>query len=92
MATYKDSAGNEYTDGIDPDADITAPIPPAPPPIPQPLYAPLAQPRTAHRCPVCGGRGIVPTGFYDTTSGYYTTTTTAPEGCRSCGGRGVVWG
>jgi len=39
-------------------------------------------PKTPHKCPVCGGRGIVPNGFY--TSQYGMTSNTAPEQCRSC--------
>lgn len=42
------------------------------------------------KCPVCGGNGIVSNGFYNQTSGYWSTTTTAPETCRSCNGQGYV--
>ena len=45
-----------------------------------------------HRCPVCGGSGLVPEGFYLQTSGYWSTTGTMMEQCRTCGGTGVVWG
>ena len=45
-----------------------------------------------HRCPVCNGNGSVPNGFYAQTSGHWSTTSTAPETCRSCGGTGIVWG
>lgn len=39
------------------------------------------------RCrPVCGGNGIVSNGFYNT----WVTSTTAPEQCRSCNGKGYV--
>lgn len=38
--------------------------------------------KTPHKCPVCGGRGIVPNGFY--TAQYGMTSNTAPENCRSC--------
>lgn len=90
-----DTAGNEYDDGIDPSRESTVPTRPLLPtqlgqPA-QPLYAPLGRTGTPHVCPVCGGRGRVPTGFYDSTSGYYTTVTTAPESCRSCAGTGVIW-
>jgi len=47
---------------------------------------------TPHCCPVCRGNGIVPNGFYNQTSGYWTTNSTAPDTCRSCQGTGVVWG
>src|SRR5438876_30914 len=45
----------------------------------------------AQVCPVCGGRGIVPVGFYDL--GYPTSAgeaKTVPEPCRSCHGRGFL--
>jgi len=40
-----------------------------------------------HVCPVCSGRGNVPSGFY-----YGGTTTNAFEECRACNGKGVLWG
>lgn len=43
--------------------------------------------RVPHRCPVCEGRGFLPSGFYAGAS----SASTAPEGCRSCRGTGVVW-
>lgn len=43
------------------------------------------------KCPVCGGTGLVPHGFYDTTTGLYTSTSTLPDQCRSCSGTGIVW-
>lgn len=45
-------------------------------------------------CPVCGGRGLVPKGFYDVLPGYHrggSCTVLTPEQCRSCGGQGFVW-
>lgn len=43
------------------------------------------------RCPVCGGKGLVPNGFYLAVgTSYYSTTSTSPETCRSCGGRGYI--
>lgn len=42
-----------------------------------------------YKCPVCEGRGTVPADFY--TPGYYTANT-APCVCKSCGGKGVIWG
>lgn len=42
-------------------------------------------------CPVCGGKGLVPTGFYTAVgTPYYSTTSTSPETCRSCGGKGYI--
>lgn len=47
---------------------------------------------SAQVCPVCGGKGIVPNGFYISVgaSNYYTTNSTASETCRSCGGKGYI--
>ena len=42
-----------------------------------------------YRCPVCGGRGIVPNGFYSFFAD--STTATTGEACRTCGGKGVIW-
>lgn len=47
-------------------------------------------PRTWQRCPVCGGNGLVPIGFYGQTSGQWASTSTGPEKCRTCNGRGIV--
>lgn len=44
---------------------------------------------TPYKCPVCGGTGIVPNGFYSQTSGQWSSA--SPETCRSCGGTGIVW-
>ena len=43
----------------------------------------------AFRCPVCGGRGVVPGGFYSNLG--ISATAAGPERCRSCDGTGVVW-
>ena len=43
-----------------------------------------------HRCPVCGGNGLVPNGFYRQTSGNWVTTDATPEQCKSCNGIGIV--
>jgi len=42
-------------------------------------------------CPVCGGNGLVPNGFYSQTSGCWTTASISPEVCRSCNGTGVIF-
>lgn len=47
--------------------------------------------RTPHKCPICNGRGIVPGGFYNSTSDTWTSSTTS-EPCRQCGGSGIIWG
>lgn len=42
-------------------------------------------------CPICGGKGLVPNGFYTAVGAlYYGTTSTSPETCRSCGGKGYI--
>jgi len=43
-------------------------------------------------CPVCGGNGLVPNGFYSQTGGQWSTSNFSPETCRSCDGTGIVWG
>jgi len=43
-----------------------------------------------HKCPVCDGNGIVDTGFYTQTSGYWTSTG-GTEMCQACNGAGIVW-
>lgn len=50
------------------------------PPAPQPMYVIQA-------CPVCEGRGNMPAGFYGRMA---VGTGTAPEGCQSCDGRGLL--
>lgn len=48
---------------------------------------------SAQVCPVCGGKGLVPNGFYDVSSNLdsvYKTTSATPETCRSCGGKGYI--
>lgn len=58
-----------------------------------PQYVNVFDPRsksTPYRCPVCEGRGIVPLFFYNLTG---TAGTTAEnQQCRTCGGRGILWG
>ena len=42
-------------------------------------------------CPVCGGKGLVPNGFYLLGGTWqYSTTNISPETCRSCGGKGYI--
>ena len=45
---------------------------------------------TVEKCPVCGGNGLVPDGFYYQTSGNWPTSGTGGETCHSCGGKGYV--
>ena len=44
----------------------------------------------AQCCPVCGGNGLVPNGFYNQTSGQWTSCSTLPGTCRTCNGTGVI--
>ena len=41
-----------------------------------------------HLCPVCGGRGTMPAGFYSDAG---LTSSTASETCKTCKGEGVLW-
>ena len=45
-----------------------------------------------HVCPVCTGRGKVHSGFYTSFGQTGLTNSTAPEQCKSCGGKGIIWG
>ena len=56
------------------------------------LIADVSKSLAPHRCPVCNGNGLVPNGFYMQTSGYWSTSDSALETCRSCNGSGIVWG
>ena len=51
---------------------------------------PQTEPKQPYCCPVCGGRGKVPAGFYDVW-GKTTNTTNLTDTCRTCGGTGIVW-
>ena len=42
------------------------------------------------KCPVCGGNGLVPNGFYLTATGHWISSSTAPEPCRACAGQGFI--
>lgn len=46
--------------------------------------------REVRCCPVCGGNGIVSNGFYNHTGNTWVASTTTPEQCRSCNGKGYV--
>jgi hypothetical protein len=43
------------------------------------------------KCPVCEGRGIVPGGFYNSLGNTWFADTIS-ETCRSCNGKGIIWG
>jgi hypothetical protein len=45
-----------------------------------------------YKCPVCEGRGTVPSGFYNQgTWGTWVVSAWGVEMCRSCQGTGVLW-
>ena len=41
------------------------------------------------KCPVCEGRGQVPSGFYTGMGGVVSTVS---ERCQTCHGTGIIWG
>lgn len=47
-----------------------------------------------YKCPVCNGKGQVPSGFYNVhvPGVVFTSTTNVSETCRSCGGSGIIYG
>lgn len=47
--------------------------------------------RKPYRCPICGGSGIVDSGFYNRTTQEWTSCG-GTETCRACAGTGIVWG
>ena len=47
------------------------------------------QSKKPHTCPVCGGRGSMPVNFYDRADATFNT---GPVQCKTCLGRGVIWG
>lgn len=85
--------GDDWSD-VDP-PDIVTPVPTWPEPMfPYPqTHGPLNPvPRISpHRCPVCGGSGRVPYGFYEVVDQYGSTSIPTPEKCRTCDGTGVLW-
>ncbi len=42
-----------------------------------------------HVCPICDGRGYLPSNFYNKSSALYNS---AGAKCRTCNGTGIVWG
>jgi hypothetical protein len=48
--------------------------------------------KTPHKCPICEGKGVVPCGFYGTSSSSRLTTEELIDECRTCKGKGIVWG
>jgi hypothetical protein len=52
---------------------------------------PSVDQRRWQTCPVCFGKGLVANGFYSAPGQpTWPSTSTGPEKCRSCGGRGIV--
>lgn len=54
------------------------------------LIKPINCEEKPYRCPVCGGNGLVPNGFYNQASWNWSTTSMKPEMCRSCNGSGII--
>jgi hypothetical protein len=63
---------------------------------PQTTY--YTSPQIPHKCPICNGRGVVPSGFYSGTDyideygNLLWTSSDAVEKCRACDGTGIIWG
>ena len=47
--------------------------------------------RQPYCCPICGGKGLVPSGFYLGVGPTVGVTSTSPDQCRSCMGSGIIW-
>jgi len=45
--------------------------------------------QTPYLCPVCMGKGLVPSGFYTLLD---VSSSASPEQCKPCAGTGIVWG
>lgn len=61
--------------------------------VPEPVtYLWPAPSKAPHTCPVCNGRGDMPKGFYETELCPQVTACTVSAMCRSCNGKGVLWG
>lgn len=43
-----------------------------------------------YKCPVCDGKGVVPSGFYNVCGQNWYSFNTKPETCRSCNGKGII--
>ena len=43
------------------------------------------------KCPICEGKGIVPSGFYNTLPGCTSISSNSYETCRNCESKGVVF-
>lgn len=50
------------------------------------------RPIAPHRCPICGGNGLVPGSFYTSVNGGGGTSFNISEQCRQCEGKGILWG
>lgn len=55
------------------------------------IYPQITTREQPYRCPVCGGKGLVPNNFYLVAGSNYNSDNTSPDTCRSCGGKGIVW-
>lgn len=48
-----------------------------------------AKSKTLHKCPICDGRGIVPGGFYTSTT-VISMAGEVSEPCKQCNGTGII--
>lgn len=49
--------------------------------------------KAPYRCPVCGGKGKVPAGFFGAIGvDVWSASKSGPDECQPCGGSGVLWG
>lgn len=46
-------------------------------------------PKQPHKCPVCDGRGIMPSAFYEVPC--KIPSVDGSEWCRACEGKGILW-
>lgn len=68
--------------------DLQSGLPYNPPEGGRPIVRIRGRSREAQRCPICMGRGIMPSTFYQPIIG--TASAIVDEQCRSCEGKGVV--
>lgn len=51
----------------------------------------ISQKKKPHVCPVCDGKGFVPSGFYEPVE-MWASSSASNQQCRTCNGTGLVWG
>jgi hypothetical protein len=58
--------------------------------LPSEIKVPSVSTTLPHKCPVCGGRTIVPAGFFTSTSLTWSSSQVT-EPCKVCDATGIVW-